>query len=311
MKILDADATAAALPWADLIAAIDAVLVDARAGGVQCPSRSVLPITDHDVWLLMPAWSRAADVAACKLVTVHHDNPARGLPLIQGDVLTIRASTGERLLMLDGPTVTGRRTAAVSLYALRGLLARRPQPAAGLTVLIVGGGVQGQNHLDAAATLLPLARVLVNSRQRPAAEAMAARARAAGIDADVVESVDDAVPRADLILLCTPAGATCLNVMPKPGTLVAAVGAYKATMAEIAAKVVRGFGRNILLDSSDVVHEGGDLLMAGVDPTGLPTLLDGPGSPALDPNRSLLFKSCGSALWDLAAATAAARRLPA
>ncbi len=78
-------------------------------------------------------------------------------------------------------------------------------------------------------------------------------------------------------------------------------------MAEVAPAIVHALGRNILLDTPDAVHEAGDLLEAGVDPDGLPTLLDEPDRWPLAFDRTVLFKSCGSALWDLSAARVLAR----
>ncbi len=65
-------------------------------------------------------------------------------------------------------------------------------------------------------------------------------------------------------------------------------------------------GGGIWLDTADAHHEAGDLLQAGLPVAAYPTLADlvrqrqGPreGGP-------VLFKSCGWAGWDLAAARAA------
>ena len=53
-------------------------------------------------------------------------------------------ATGQRALVLDGPTVTARRTAAVSLLA-----AQRLAPGSDGPLLIVGAGAQAQAHLEA------------------------------------------------------------------------------------------------------------------------------------------------------------------
>ncbi|MGE0799263.1 MAG: delta(1)-pyrroline-2-carboxylate reductase family protein [Lautropia sp.] len=324
MQILDAAATEAALPWPALLAGLADTLADARAGGSRCPPRSAVPLAGSDVWLLMPAWSHGADVAVCKLITVHAGNPARGLPSILGDLYVIRASTGERLALLDGPTVTGRRTAAVTALALDTLLRQRPvaAPAADepLECLIIGCGVQGASHLDALASVLPITRFHLQSRSRASAERLAARARDAGRTVTIVGDADAAgsgasagrpaaatalraaLDRCRLVVCCTPALEICLAEPPRADALVAAIGAFTPTMAEIAPAVVRGFGRSIVLDTPDARHEAGDLAVAGVDTAGLPTLLDADWAARLPAAGPVLFKSCGSALWDLAAA---------
>ena len=113
MQILNAAQTKAALPYSSLAHAIREVLQDDSAFA---PERSRLELP-NGVLLLMPA--RDSSYAVTKLVTVHTSNTV--LPAIQGEVILMNAHTGERLLMLDGVTVTARRTAAVSLLAAQTL----------------------------------------------------------------------------------------------------------------------------------------------------------------------------------------------
>lgn len=70
----------------------------------------------------MPAMDE--DLTITKLVTVHRSNAERDLPTIQGEVVVIRTETGGRLGILDGATVTARRTAALSLLAAKELAPR-------------------------------------------------------------------------------------------------------------------------------------------------------------------------------------------
>lgn len=310
MRIFDAEATAQALDWPTLVAAVETTIRDSAAGEASAPPRVVVPLEGGAVWLLMPAVSGRADLAACKLITVHAGNAKRGLPTIQGDIIVIRASTGERLALLDGPAVTARRTAAVTALAIRQIRQARatpPKPAA--ECLIIGCGVQGRSHLEAIAALFPGTRFLLCSRTRASAERLAAQAKAMGIEARVVADPDPVVAEVDLVLTCTDASQVCLRVRPRDGAIIAAIGSFKPEMSEIAPDVMRAIGRNILLDSADAGHEAGELIQNGVDVHGLPTLLSGGAGalPAID--RTILFKSCGNALWDLAAAQAAAAGL--
>ena len=80
-------------------------------------------------------------------------------------------------------------------------------------------------------------------------------------------------------------------------------------MAELAPAFCRHVAAHghIVVDSEDARHEAGDLLQAGLDVGMLPTLRE-----ALQRQRALstgpvLFKSCGWAGWDLAAARLAMR----
>src|SRR5207253_2574087 len=133
-------ATRARLSYSTLAEEIRAVLLDKRAGKTYAPARMPVPLPDGGALLLMPATD--GQLAIIKLVTVHPANAERGLPVVQAEVLVMDAATGRRLLMLEGGTVTARRTAALSLLAAR-LLA--PDPSGPL--LIIGAGTQGRAHL--------------------------------------------------------------------------------------------------------------------------------------------------------------------
>ena len=128
------EATALALPYPRLARAIAELLLDPQ---VRVPPRLVQPLPGGGSLFVMPATD--ARVAITKLITFVADNAGRGLPAIQGDVVVFDAVNGRRTALLDGPTVTARRTAAVTLLAAQHLAPRTDGP-----LLIVGAGVQGR-----------------------------------------------------------------------------------------------------------------------------------------------------------------------
>jgi ornithine cyclodeaminase len=293
-RLLSPAATAAALPYPELADAIAALL---RDPAVRVPPRSVLPLPAGGFLFLMPATD--ARVAITKLITYVADNAARGLPAIQGDVVVFDARDGQRLAMLDGPTVTARRTAAVSLLAARTLAPRRGDPG---PLLIVGAGVQGRAHLEAYAAGLGVRQVRVASRSAASADALVAHARTLGLDATRVDDADAALAECPLVVSATPAQAVSLRGTPRDDAFIAAVGAFTPQMAEWAPAVCRDIAARgaLVVDTRDADHEAGDLLQAGIDVGTVPTLgdlLDGPR-----PRGPVFFKSCGWAGWDLAAA---------
>src|SRR3546814_15959476 len=87
--------------------------VDYAAGNIQAPERQVVPFAQGGVMLSMPA--TAHDIGIHKLVNVAPANKTLGLPTINGVVSIYDGRTGQTLAVLDGPTVTARRTAAVSM----------------------------------------------------------------------------------------------------------------------------------------------------------------------------------------------------
>ncbi len=311
MQILDATATAEALPWPALIAALEATINDTQAGRVLAPTRQSLPLTAEAVWLIMPATSRRADIGVCKLVCVHPENSHRGLPTIQGDIIVIRASTGERLALLDGPAVTARRTAAITALAIRRIHQARQAlsdpavPGPPSSCLVIGCGVQGRGHLEALHAEWPGMRFYLHSRSPASAVRLAEFASSLGIAADVVPAPAAVLTQVDIVACCTPALEVCLEQRPREGAIITAVGSFTPEMSEIATGVMRQIGRNILLDSDAARHEAGELAQAGIDPEGLPTLLSWQAQALPAIGGTVLFKSCGSSLWDLAAAETA------
>ena len=300
---LDATATAARLPWTFLADEIAALL---RDDAVSVPARSVLPLPGGGSLFVMPATD--GTVAMTKLITLTPANAGTGRPAIQGDVVVFDIATGARSLVLDGPTVTARRTAAASLLAARHLAQVPTGP-----LLIVGAGVQGLAHAQAFVEGLGVREVWVASRSAASADALAAQVRALGCEVRTVADADAALPHCPLVAVCTPAQAVVLSAPPRPDAFIAAVGAFTPAMAELAPSLCRhvaGHGR-IVVDAEDAAHEAGDLLQAGLDVARLPTLRDVVRAGIAVRPGPVLFKSCGWAGWDLAAARLAVAERPA
>ena len=280
MQILDAAATAQALPWDALLEELAQVCREHRAGLIACPPRMVLPLASGGTLLVMPAISPTLSIT--KLVTVHPTNRARpeqGLATIQGEVVVMDSTTGERLMLLDGPTVTARRTAAVSLLAVK-LLATRPLH----KILVVGAGAQAAAHGEALQALHPQAQRFVHSRQQPLAEL--------------------AAHDWDMVIAATSSHTPVLPPGVGTGGLVIGVGAFRHDMVELPPALVAA-AQVFVDDPAGAQAEAGDLLAAGLaaPQTSLEDLVMG-FTPA-DDGRTRVFKSVGCARWDLAAARVA------
>ncbi len=300
MRQLDATATAAALPWAPLIEGLADLCRAHAAGQVTCPPRQVLPLQSGGSLLVMPAVG--PELAITKLVTVHPDNPARGLPTILGEVVVMDSASGTRLALLDGPTLTARRTAAVSLLAQR--LLAPAWAAAPREVLIVGGGVQARVHAEALRAQHPGARLWVQGRTQ--APDFAA---ALGIEPLPPGPAAQQARRWDLILCAT----TSREPVLAPGVgeaagLVIGVGAFRHDMVELPPGLLRQ--AQVFVDDPEGARaEAGDLLAAGLCAAAAPPLVSLQelvlGQRPADDGRPRVFKSVGCARWDLAAAQVA------
>lgn len=298
--ILSPAQTARALPFPALAQEIAALLQDPT---VAVPPRIVQPLDGGGSLFVMPAAD--ARVAITKLISFIPGNAQRGLPTIQGDIVVFDVQTGQRVALLDGPTVTARRTAAVSLLAAQHLAPRRDGP-----MLIVGAGVQGRAHLEAFREGLGVQEVWVSSRSSASADALVPHAQALGMQAQRVDDPNAALADCPLVVSTTPAQQVVLTALPRSDAFVAAVGAFTPRMVEWSADVCRHLAQTgtLVVDTRDADHEAGDLLQADIDVSALPTLADVVGQTVAwqHANRPeggpVFFKSCGWGGWDLAAA---------
>lgn len=285
--------TAALLDFAALVEALALAAAQLEAGAIRSPERLVVPLGAGAVMLSMPA--TADDIGIHKLVNVHPGNARCGLPTIHGAVTVCDAATGRIVYVLDGPEVTGRRTAAVTLLAMRRLLPDAPRH-----VLLIGTGTQARYHVQALQALHPQAQVWVQGRTRDAALRFCE-------EHAQVRPLDASAPVMDAVVTLTTSTKPVYDEAPRVGRLVVGVGAFKPEMAELGATLLRGSDL-YADDPAGARHEAGDLLRAGVDWSqvkSLGALLRGP----VDHARPAVFKSVGTAAWDLAAARVALRTL--
>ena len=264
---------------------------------IQVPPRLVQALPGGGSLFAMPALDKR--IAIAKLITFTPGNAGTARATIQGDVLVFDIASGQRRFILDGPTVTARRTAAVSLLA-----AQRLAPKPNGSLLIIGAGAQGRAHLDAFVQGLGVRDVAIASGNHASAAALADYASTLGLSARAVSDPHSVLDTCTLIVTCTPANRIVLKSKPRPDAFVAAVGAFTPSMMEISAEVCRHIATtgSIVLDTSDAVHEAGDLLQAGLATREYKTLQQVIGSTSRSDSGPVLFKSCGWAGWDLAAA---------
>lgn len=294
MQILDADQTRARLEYTGLAQAVADVLT---RGTAVAPVRTALSLPEGGTLLLMPAADD--EIAMTKLVTVHPRNADQRLPTIQGEMVVMDAHTGVRQGLLDGATVSARRTAAVSLLAAQRLAPKPDSP-----LLIVGAGVQARAHLEAFREGLGVDTVFIASRTQERAERLAAYARELGLAATVVDRPENALDRARLIATTTTSRQPVLPDELPVDTFVAAVGAFNPEMAELSPALIESAA--VFVDTlQGAQEEAGDLIQAAgagrFDWSRARTLeqaLELSGKPA----GPVLFKSVGCSLWDLAAA---------
>ncbi len=163
----------------------------------------------------MPAWVSGGGMAL-KAVTVFPNNAERGLPTHQGVITLFDEESGALLCVMDAEHITAMRTAGGAAVSVR-LLAR----AGAKTLAILGGGVQGQAHLQTVPLVRDFTEIRVSSRDADRAHALAAR----DPRCVVADNFEDAIRGADVVCCCTDARAPITAYeWFSPGTHVTSVG---------------------------------------------------------------------------------------
>ncbi|GAB5435759.1 bifunctional Delta(1)-pyrroline-2-carboxylate/Delta(1)-piperideine-2-carboxylate reductase [Falsiruegeria mediterranea] len=307
MEILDADATARALPFDALIEQMQALF----ANGLTAPDRHHHTMQMQDeadaTLLLMPAWTE--QIGCVKVVTATPGNSARNLPAIAGSVLVFDRATGTHLALIDGAVATARRTAAASALGAR-YLAREDAK----HLLIIGAGKVAAQLTDAFRAVRPIETVRIWDLFPQAAEALAASLRSRGWDAQAVSDLSQAVPQADIISAATLATEPLLmGEWLRPGQHVDLIGAFTPAMREADDHALQR--ARLFVDTKFATIEAGELktpletgAIAQSDILGdLYALAQGKATRE-SRDEITLFKSVGNAVMDLAAAVTATRK---
>lgn len=303
MHILDSADTARLLSFDDLVPAVAHVARQMAQGKINAPERQVVTIDEASVLLSMPAI--AADLGVTKLITVHNNNARHHLPAIQGEVIVFDTQTGRRLALLDGPTVTARRTAAVTLLGIQQLAPATPKSA-----LLIGTGVQATAHAEALHAFFGITEFCIASRDSVHAQRFCDALALRGVNAEPVDAkaLPERCQATDLVIALTTATEPVIPAQLPAQTLAIGVGAFKPQMAEFPAALLHA--RPIVVDHLDGArHEAGDLLRANVDWSSVRDLARVLGEGIDKNGPTPVLKTVGHAAWDLAAARVAVAAL--
>jgi len=305
MRILSDDDVTSLLDLPALLPEIERAFRKQGRGEVERPERPHFPVgaglDDDDplgTGLTMPAYIHGDERYVTKLASVHEDNADRGLPTVQAQIVVSDARTGEPAGLLAGTRITNARTGCIG-----GLAADHLAVGDGPVRLgVVGAGTQArwQTRAIAAARGVESARIYSPSDSRAAC---ATDLRAAGIDAEAVDSPRAAISGADVVVTATTATEP---VFPgdalADGTLVVAVGAYTAEMRELDATTVSRAGQ-LFGDVPAEVAETGDFPDHDATAfTPLSAVFEGAAGRESE-DQILVVASVGSAVLDAAAAT--------
>ena len=198
MLILTQPQTEHHLPFTALLPALEQMFTT----GCEVPLRHNHAIpgrsADEDgILLLMPAWQTGQRLGV-KTVSIFSGNARQGLPGLHSVYILYDARTGQPLAVLDGDTITSRRTAAASALAARWL--SRPDAR---RLLVVGSGRVARLLPAAYRCVRALDTVEVWSRSPASAQALVDDLRAQGLPAQHAPDLEAAVRRADIVSCAT------------------------------------------------------------------------------------------------------------
>ena len=294
MKFLDADAVGALGP-AGAVRAI----TDALRGGLDPatdPPRAAVGVS-HGQLLLMP--SEGPTAAGVKVATIAPDNPAHGLPRIQGIYLLFDRETLALRAVLDGTALTTLRTPAVSVAAVLPRLPDRP-----LRVAVIGAGPQAIGHATTLGAVRPLAGTtyLVRDPSRTTLDALRLGSAQS----------DEALRTADVVVCATSARSPLFDsILLRDDAVVVAIGSHEPDARELDAPLL-GRSTVVVEDVPTALREAGDVVLAIAEGAlGVADLVPMrnvvTGAVTLPADRPLIFKSVGMSWQDLVVAEAVAR----
>jgi ornithine cyclodeaminase len=254
--------------------------------------------------LLMPAWQTDRHIGV-KMVTVFPDNGERSLPAIMGIYVLIDGKNGSPLALIDGPTLTVKRTAGAS--ALASSYLSRPDAE---RLLMVGTGALAPQLITAHAAVRPICNVLIWGRNPEKAQRLAKRMNRRNFRVDWTDNLEEAARGAHIISCATLSKEPLIRgEWLQPGQHIDLVGAFKPDMRETDDSAMQR--SRVFVDTrAGATKEGGDIVRAVA--SGALSLDDiagdlfeitrGERSGRRFYDQITLFKSVGTAVEDLAAA---------
>ncbi|MDF9747201.1 ornithine cyclodeaminase family protein [Natrinema salsiterrestre] len=159
--LLDSDDVDEHATLADVIDAVEQAFAAFERGTTQMPAKSYIDLPQYNGdFRSMPAYLDTGewDAAGLKWVNVHPDNPAdHGLPTVLGTMIYSDPETAFPLAIMDGTTLTMKRTGAAAAVATDYLAVDDAS-----SLGIVGAGVQSYTQLEAISDVRSIEEVVVS-----------------------------------------------------------------------------------------------------------------------------------------------------
>lgn len=306
MRIIDARGVHSALTFPALVA----TLRQTFAGPGTSPRRNIYRLAEQpgrrDSFAVLPAWND--ELISVKVFTYLPDDPAPGFPPLHSNVMVFDRRTGAPAAVLDGPSITNWRTAAIAALAADYLA--RPDAK---RLVFCGTGSLAPLTVLAHASVRDYEHIAVWGRNRDKARQTVelVKQQRPELNVVVVDDLESAARAADVISCATAAKQPLiLGDWVKPGTHTDFSGNHEVDARECDSDLVAK--ARVYVDSRvNVLNEAGEILIPiregrfGEDHLvgELAQLCRGAVPGRQNEREVTLFKSVGTALSDLAAAS--------
>jgi ornithine cyclodeaminase/alanine dehydrogenase-like protein (mu-crystallin family) len=258
MRFIDREEVARRLTYEMCIPIVRHAMIAFSRGETKQLLRSIVPLSEGRLFGIMPGAMGAHAPFGAKLISVFHENFARGIQSHQGLVILFDPETGAPVCAVDAGEITAIRTAAASAIATD-VLARKDAR----RLALLGYGEQAETHARAIQKIRDLESIVVWGRSRERARAFAERMQAElAVPVATAGVVREAVAEADIVCTVTSAPEPILKgEWVRPGTHLNLVGSGYAGPAEVDNDLV--IRSRFIADSREgVLNQGAEFLRA-------------------------------------------------
>jgi ornithine cyclodeaminase/alanine dehydrogenase-like protein (mu-crystallin family) len=302
MEIIRKEAILNIAAYSEWISAMENAMMESLSGKIVVPKRMHL---DHnnDTFLLMPCITD--DYWSTKLVSFCPGNRESGHPSIYGTVVLNSSKTGEPLAVMDGITVTAMRTGAVTAAGIKILSQANSQ-----SLGIVGTGTQGVYQVLLACSVRRINTITAYDQNKNSLLRFRDEIKSSypDIKISIANDADEVARKSEVIITATNSKNPVFTNKKElfTGKTFIGIGSYKPDCMEFPEQLFKQVDQ-IFVDTTDGKNESGDLINPvknnwikdeNIYPIGM--LIS--GNTVLSPNKTRLFKTVGSAIFDLFAA---------
>ena len=258
IRFIDREEVAQRLTYEKCIPIVREAMIAFSRGETKQVLRTIIPLSNGRLFGAMPGAMGAHGAFGAKLISVFHDNFARGIQSHQGLVILFDPESGAPVCVVHAGELTAIRTAAASAVATDALARKDARRLA-----LLGYGEQAATHARAIGKVRALEAITVWGRSFDRAGAFAERTQEElGVPFSIAKSVSDAVADADIVCTVTSASEPILKgEWVRPGTHLNLVGSSYAVPVEVDSDLVAR-SRFIADSREGVLHQGAEFLRA-------------------------------------------------